>query len=212
MGVHVQILGWSFSTASSSPYARETYRYTPLLAILLVPNHWLHPSFGKYLFASCDVLNGLLVYKLLLSTILPVVRRLRNNTTSNSKSKDTLDEVSCEPLATICSAIHLLNPLVFSISTRGSAESILSTLVLLTLHFVIAEQWDAAAIMLGLSVHWKIYPFIYGVACLRLLSRQDSIAPSWRREFQSMFNSQAVRFFLLSFGTFAFLGGVCYSM
>ncbi|TEB09254.1 hypothetical protein FA13DRAFT_1114435 [Coprinellus micaceus] len=56
-----------------------------------------------------------------------------------------------ERLATIYSAVHLLNPLVFSISTRGSSESVLSLLVLATLHAAMNERWDLAAVWLGLA-------------------------------------------------------------
>ncbi|KAF7346917.1 Small COPII coat GTPase SAR1 [Mycena venus] len=53
------------------PYTQETCCYTPLLALLLVPNEWLHFSFGKYLFAACDIFNGALIYDLLVSFMLP---------------------------------------------------------------------------------------------------------------------------------------------
>ena len=45
--------------ANQSPYLRETYRYTPLLAWLLIPTAW-HGwfSFGKLVFAFGDVAAG----------------------------------------------------------------------------------------------------------------------------------------------------------
>ncbi|TFK72211.1 GPI mannosyltransferase 1 [Pluteus cervinus] len=179
------------------PYMRETYRYTPLLALLLTPNCWLHPSFGKYLFAGCDILNGLLIYKILVSTVLPFHHRKSDNKSGEKpKEAKTEDETSdaMEKEATLYAAIHLLNPLVFSISTRGSSESVLSTLVLLTLYAALNSSWDVAAVMLGLSTHWKIYPLIYGVACLGVVGSGGLV------------NGRTVRFTFVSAGTFVLLG------
>ncbi|KAJ7741599.1 glycosyltransferase family 50 protein [Mycena maculata] len=184
--------------AVGDPYTRETYRYTPLLALLLAPNEWLHPSFGKYLFAACDIFNGVLIYDLLLSLVLPKSAPAREDSTLTRKD-----------LATIYSALHLLNPLVFAISTRGSSESVLSLFVLLTLYAALKGRWDAAAVALGLSTHWKIYPVIYGVACLGVIGGSAS-TNGWKSYFHSLFNLRTIRFAVLSASTFFGLGAGCY--
>lgn len=164
-----------------SPYARATYRYTPLLAVLLTPNIFLFKSFGKVLFALCDLIIGVLLYRL-------------------AKASSNAQLVQ---RANICiSILHLFNPLIFSISTRGSSESILGALVILTLYYASRGKWDAAAVLLGVSVHWKIYPFIYGASFLTVLGegRHD-----WAIK-------QRLRFSIISFGTFILLGGAMYVM
>jgi len=179
----------------NSPYTRETYRYTPLLAILLTPNGWLLPSFGKYLFSACDIINGILIYQLLKTEILP--RTSKTNTTS------------IDTLATMYSAIHLLNPLVFSISTRGSSESVLSFFVLLTLYASLKGWWDLAAIFLGLSTHWKIYPIIYGIGCLGVIGNSGRGRTSY---LGTIVNPKTIRFTTISALTFLVLGAGCYAM
>ncbi|KAJ6502378.1 glycosyltransferase family 50 protein [Mycena sanguinolenta] len=181
--------------AVGDPYTRETYRYTPLLALLLAPNDWLHPSFGKYLFAACDIFNGVLIYDLLVSFVLPTVQ--------------TRDSEHATRLATLYSALHLLNPLVFTISTRGSSESVLSLFVLLTLYAALKGRWDAAAVALGLSTHWKIYPVVYGVACLGVIGGPPP-SSGWKGYFHTLVNPRTIRFTVLSALTFFTLGAACY--
>lgn len=48
-----------------SPYNRETYRYTPLLAFMMIPNHILNINYGKILFVLVDMLNGICIEILL---------------------------------------------------------------------------------------------------------------------------------------------------
>ncbi|KAJ7581114.1 glycosyltransferase family 50 protein [Mycena floridula] len=167
-----------------NPYTRETYRYTPLLAVFLTPNEWLHASFGKYLFAACDIVNGCLMYRMLVSFVLKVDR--------------------ASELASLYSAMYLLNPMVFSISTRGSSESVLALFVLLTLYFALAQRWNWAAVLLGFSTHWKIYPAIYGFSCLAVVG---SGGQSYLR---TLVNARTIRFGLVSVATFFILSGGCY--
>ena len=198
-----------------SPYRRATYRYTPILAALLTPNEFLHPSFGKYLFAACDILAGIIIHNLLSKLILPRARACRHGKsevpsgTKGSTSKLT----QWTAQATLLTTIHLFNPMVFAISTRGSSESVLSLFVLCTLHFCLEERWDLAAIFLGLSTHWKIYPFIYGVPCLSVIgSGVPRNCYSFADNLRRLINMRTVRFVVLSVGTFALLGVSMYAM
>lgn len=202
-----------------SPYRRATYRYTPLLAILLSPNEWLHPAFGKCLFAACDIAAGLLIHRMLVRFILPravdsAAKSSRTKTNAerdaDAESKPSAAEITQR--ATLLTAIHLLNPLVFSISTRGSSESILSLFVLASLDYALDERWDAAAVMLGLATHWKIYPFVYGVACLGVIGGGQGRPEGWRGSFSRLVNRRTRRFACVSAATFAALGVAMYLM
>ncbi|KAK4480133.1 hypothetical protein RD792_013190 [Penstemon davidsonii] len=44
----------SLMASGKSPYERSTYRYSPLLAFLLMPNSFLHQSWGKFIFSASD--------------------------------------------------------------------------------------------------------------------------------------------------------------
>lgn len=139
------------------PYARETYRYTPLLSWLLLPTtwtttshaHWVdvaYFSFGKILFAAADLLAGWLIERVL-----------------TMRSSGTTPAMAA-PRARAFAAIWLLNPMVATISTRGSSEGLLAVLVMALLWATLARRVTLAAVLLGVGVHFKIYPFIYAPA------------------------------------------------
>ncbi|KAL1977518.1 hypothetical protein VTN31DRAFT_377 [Thermomyces dupontii] len=130
-----------------SPYARDTYRYTPLLAWLLLPTTWqpawLWFSFGKVLFAVADLVAGWLLVQVLQAEYgseMPDERALR------------------------FASIWLLNPMVATISTRGSSEGLLGVIVIATMWALLKRRIGLAGFLLGFGVHFKIYPFIYAVS------------------------------------------------
>jgi phosphatidylinositol glycan class M len=115
--------------------------------------------------------------------------------------------------ATLLTTIHLFNPMVFVISTRGSSESVLSLFVLCTLYFSLKDRWDLAAIFLGLSTHWKIYPLIYGVSSLSIIgSGIPKTSHSLVGDIRRLINARTARYTALSAGTFAILGVAMYAM
>ncbi|PNP44703.1 hypothetical protein TGAMA5MH_03510 [Trichoderma gamsii] len=127
-----------------SPYHRETYRYTPLLAWMLVPTATPQLfSFGKVVFALADLLAGWLIVRVLTKQRGMSVER-----------------------AGAFAAIWLWNPMVATISTRGSSEGLLGVLTMALLWAVEGKRIGLAGFILGLSVHFKIYPFIYAPAII----------------------------------------------
>ncbi|KAK2747395.1 GPI mannosyltransferase 1 [Onygenales sp. PD_40] len=141
-----------FVSHHRSPYDRDTYRYTPLLAWMLLPTTWggLWFSFGKGLFALADIVAGWLI-----------VRVLRRH--QHMEMDKALKYAS----------IWLLNPMVATISTRGSSEGLLGVMVIALLWAVMEKRIALAGMLLGLGVHFKIYPFIYAPSIVWLLDEDD---------------------------------------
>ena len=141
----------------ANPYDRATYRYTPLLAWLLLPTTWggWWFEFGKVLFAASDVVTGWIVMRILCSRGMSVPRALK------------------------FAGIWLLNPMVAQISTRGSSEGLMAVLVVALLWTTLNKRIVLAGCLLGFAVHFKIYPFIYAASIFWWLGRepqQESMA------------------------------------
>lgn len=47
-----------------SPYQRHTYRYSPLLALIMSPSYTIHQNFGKYLLAVFDLIACFFIFKI----------------------------------------------------------------------------------------------------------------------------------------------------
>lgn len=123
-----------------SPFERHTYRYTPIVAYICTVNNYIHPLSAKVVFCICDILMGLIIWKIV---------KLQN---VQNKGK-TLYYV----------AFLLLNPLIVTLSTRGSNDNMITMVLFVAIYFLLKRQYILAGIFYGFSVHLKIYPIIYSI-------------------------------------------------
>lgn len=147
--------------SGKSPYERTTYRYSPLLAFLLMPNTIIHRSWGKFLFSASDLLVGLFIHTILKLRKVP------------------------ESLCTYSVMAWLLNPFTFTIGTRGNCEPIVCAMVLWIIICLMNGNILQASIWYGLVVHFRIYPIIYALPIILILdprhflSGQKPVLRSW---------------------------------
>ncbi|XP_078049101.1 GPI alpha-1,4-mannosyltransferase I, catalytic subunit-like [Augochlora pura] len=136
-----------------SPFERDTYRYTPLLALLLTPNIFLHENFGKILFSFVDILIAVLI------------KRILSFQNCNEKMQHR------------CSLVWLYNPFTIIISTRGNADSVAVLLVLLTMDLFLRDKYILAGLLHGLSIHFRLYPIVFSLPMYLSLNKK-TIVPS----------------------------------
>ncbi len=170
-----------------SPYERETYRYTPLLAWILIPTSKGYFSFGKCLFSIGDIITGYFI-----------LRILQLQGVSQKKS-------------IILSSIWLLNPMVITISTRGSSEGLLAAMILTFLYCLYTRNTILAGIFVGLSIHFKIYPIIYIPTAIWYLQNGTPVI-SVQYKIIRFINWDRVKFGIFSLGTILILGGSMYKI
>ncbi|KKY17981.1 putative gpi mannosyltransferase [Phaeomoniella chlamydospora] len=179
-----------YLSRGQSPYMRATYRYTPLLAWMLLPTTWGNAWFhsGKALFAISDIVAGYLILYML---------RKRGFQ---------------ERQALVYSSIWLLNPMVATISTRGSSEGLLCVIVVALLWAASEGNVPLAGMLLGFGVHFKIYPFIYGPSILWTLSSEGSMGlkASFIEKSLHFLNPRRVLLVFSALFTFTFLNLVMY--
>lgn len=119
-------------------------------------------------------------------------------------------------------SIWLLNPMVATISTRGSSEGLLGVFVTALLWTVLAKKIVLAGALLGFVVHFKIYPFIYAASIVWWLDKSTiggSKSPVMNGPQQSLMdkllsfiNVQRIMLAVASIVTFAILNAVMYQM
>ncbi|KAK6200157.1 PIG-M-domain-containing protein [Scheffersomyces amazonensis] len=171
-----------------SPYNRETYRYTPLLAYILTPNCWNDQwySFGKFIFMISDLITGYFITKLI---------QISQPSISNSK-------------LLILSSIWLLNPMVITISTRGSSESLLTVIIMASIYFLVKGNIIISALWMGLAIHLKIYPIIYLSSIAYYLSNKAN--PFINIKLLNLLNYKNLLYIIISLSIFASLNLIMY--
>ncbi|CCW61621.1 unnamed protein product [Phytomonas sp. EM1] len=123
--------------AHKCPFERTTYRYTPLLALLMVPSVVWFDAFGKLLFSLCDL------------GVLHLCERL-------------LDRYSVrESKLQMLKVFIAFNPVVLNVSTRGNSDMLMTLINLIAMALYDCRRYYAAAGMLGFGAHFKIFPLIY---------------------------------------------------
>ncbi|KAJ7949388.1 GPI mannosyltransferase 1 [Quillaja saponaria] len=151
----------SLMASGESPYKRTTYRYSPLLAFLLIPNSILHRSWGKFLFSASDILAGFFIHSILKRRKVP------------------------ESLRTYSVMAWLFNPFTFTIGTRGNCEPIVCAMILWIIICLMNGNVLQSAIWFGLVVHFRIYPIIYSIPIILVLdshifqSGQKPVLRTW---------------------------------
>ena len=208
-----------------SPYERETSKYTPLLAALMVPNIKIWYPIGKFLLSTIDVGVGYLIELLL---------KYQDNI-NNEDEKTFNDFVKAKNDDTYygyASLFYLYNPLTVVICTRGSADCIITFLVLLSLIYLEKRNYYLSALIYGFAVHFKIYPIIYAPSLyLYLIYKEyvkDIIRPhepikfcqrifhkiieTIKMAFKFLFTKVALSFIIISSSVFFFFLGIFYKL
>ena len=98
-GGYTDVDYWVYSDAAAhvyngrSAFDRHTYRYSPLLAWLLVPNEFLVGWWGKALFSLAGIISGVLIYKLTNRSVLYASLWLFSPLTLNISTRGSSDSL-----------------------------------------------------------------------------------------------------------------------
>lgn len=178
-------------TEGKSPFNRLTYRYTPLMAYLLVPNHLLTSMWGKFLFMSMDMFVAYWIDRIL-SLQFEVAGF--PNISENQKMARSLNggeyqtETRSHVMKYVC--LWMFNPFTANVSTRGNAESVVALFVVLSLYLLFRGKLFLGSVVYGVAVHFKIYPILYSLPLFLWIAHSDvsrhtktSEQTWWRRLF-----------------------------
>ena len=206
-----------------SPYVPgTTYRYTPLIAWLLVPNR-LCADFGKLLFAAVDVLVGWFQLHILYRTT-AATSASRN---CQKKEASTNADKEWAPTRQAICLLWLFNPFNAVIAARGSSDSLICFLVLLSLYTLLLvqrrrrngnENGNAIYLLSALihgagATHLRIFPIIYLPSIFLHLSSYNNTKrwPGlWSFAHACLFNKRGFLYVLLSLSAFAMSTALCF--
>lgn len=178
--------GARYVTNDESPFLRHTYRYTPLLAYLLVPNILLHKCIGKIIFSIGDILVAVLLYKIIIDEYTAVFEHNSSAVMNRLKHQQKVFKkklILRLPDKYVLNAkygalLWLYNPLTMVIATRGNGDSLTSLLVLVTLWLLLKPldsqiQYFIAGLVHGLAIHFRIYPLVFSLSMFLYAGRTN---------------------------------------
>lgn len=128
-----------------SPFERATFRYTPLLGLLMIPNVLVWHHLGKLLFCTCDI--GAAYYSI------GILRTFTSRETANK----------------LVALFILFNPIVINVSTRGNSDMVVTFMSIVVVAKFLQNRTITAALWLGFAAHFKLYPIIYAAALVATL-------------------------------------------
>lgn len=215
------------TSGGGSPFDRATYRYSPLMAVLVMPGVIMRRQlsgslgvfatslwFGKAIFCLLDVLCGTVCYDV---AVLLFDRPSSNSNVAAAKSgrasrpaqfrgPTTLSPVKNAAKIAIAACV-LWNPLMINICSRGNCDTLVALLCLLMLRSFLRRSYVAAGLWCGLAVHVKIYPIIYAAALVfALWYRETSLKAAALRQASGWINS--LRYTIVAAGATIFGAGV----
>lgn len=138
-----------------SPYERQTYRYPPLLAQLMVGNILFHPAFGKILFALFDSLIIHEIYSI-------------NGGNEGCSGGSSWHWLWC------------FNPVSIYICSRGSVDSISNFLILTSIRLLLTNSFSMSGAVLGFATFFRTYPVIYLPSFLLYIFCKDIPSDSFK--------------------------------
>ena len=158
---HVALSGAEQLAAGKSPYDAATYRYSPVLAYVMLPSVLLHQSTGKVVFSVADLLCA------------AVVEAMAVRIGANERELQWVH------------AAWLYNPMIAILSARGSSDALLVALPVLALLYLLTSpqsNLSSSTLLLvgclqGSAVHLKIVPIIFTPSIITYIW---TLSPSWR--------------------------------
>lgn len=167
-----------------TPFDRTTYRYTPLLSLLMIPAAVIANPLGKLVFACADVGAAMYCYLIL---------------------RTYATEVSARWMVSL---FILFNPIVLNVSTRGNSDMLITFMSMCVISKFLEKKYTASAVMLGLAIHFKIYPVIYALPLVLGLWEREKDKKLIRRAWDTL--AQSIRLGVICIISFSVPTALCF--
>ncbi|CAH8842269.1 unnamed protein product [Trichobilharzia szidati] len=175
---------------------RPTYRYSPLIALVLAPGYWLFSDNGEYsvanrtveggkssilpalahlwgklIFIMADLLCGYLQYIIIHDKL--IKDRVVNRHPDQKTQRTSLSFIASRLAISLVAFGWLFNPVTAVVSVRGNADALQSCLVITCLWCILKRRIALAGLLYGLCIHLRIYPIIYALSIYLWLMKDD---------------------------------------